>query len=86
MDRSPDTNSEEKRLAGMSVASLVRDGMVIGLGTGSTIAWAIREIGRMVKDGLDLLGVPTSYQSEALAIDCGIPLTSSHNIPFWIWP
>ncbi len=76
MERTPDTNSEEKRLAGMSVASLVRDGMVIGLGTGSTIAWAIREIGRMVKDGLDILGVPTSYQSEALAIDCGIPLTS----------
>lgn len=80
-ERRPDKNLEEKKLAGESAASLVRDGMVVGLGTGSTVAWAIRAIGRMVADGLDVLGVPTSYQSEALAIEFGITLTTLSQNP-----
>ncbi|MBC7079744.1 MAG: ribose-5-phosphate isomerase RpiA [Methanothrix sp.] len=72
---------DEKRLAGESAALLVRDGMVVGLGTGSTVAWTIRAIGRMVAEGLDILAVPTSYQSEALAIECGIPLTTLSQNP-----
>lgn len=55
--------------------------MVVGLGTGSTVAWTIRAIGRMVAEGLDVLGVPTSYQSEALAIECGIQLTTLSQNP-----
>jgi len=55
--------------------------MVVGLGTGSTVAWTIRAIGRMIENGLDILGVPTSYQSEALAIECGIPLTTLSQNP-----
>lgn len=77
----PDINLDEKKLAGESAASLVRDGMVVGLGTGSTVAWTIRAIGRMVAGGLEILGVPTSYQSEALAIECGIPLTTLSQNP-----
>ncbi|WP_369425808.1 ribose-5-phosphate isomerase RpiA [Methanothrix sp.] len=80
-ERRPESNIDEKKLAGESAASLVRDGMVVGLGTGSTVAWTIRAIGRMVADGLDVLGVPTSYQSEALAIECGIPLTTLSQNP-----
>lgn len=75
-ERTPGSNQEDKRAAGESAAAMVRDGMVVGLGTGSTVAWAIRRIGEMVAGGMQVLGVATSYQSEALAISCGIPLTS----------
>jgi len=66
-----------KKNAAEKACELVTDGMVVGLGTGSTTAHAIRFLGRRVKDeGLHIVGVPTSYQAEALAIDCGIPLSS----------
>lgn len=65
-----------KRRAGESAADLVEDGMVVGLGTGSTAAHAIRALGRAVDAGLDVSGIPTSYQSRALARDVGIPLTT----------
>ena len=62
-----------KQRAGEAAADDVEDGMVVGLGTGSTAAHAIRAIGER---GLDVEGVPTSYQSRQLAIDAGIPLTT----------
>jgi len=85
--RTPDSNLEEKKAAGEAAADLVRDGMVIGLGTGSTVAWAIRRIGEMVDgdedgdEGIDILGVPTSYQAQELAISCGVPLTTLEQHP-----
>ncbi|MBX0304330.1 ribose-5-phosphate isomerase RpiA [Haloarcula salinisoli] len=63
-----------KRAAGESAAEAVEDGMVVGLGTGSTTAHAIRAIGRQVDAGLDIVGVPTSFQSRELAREAGIPL------------
>ena len=63
-----------KRAAGEHAAELVEDGQVVGLGTGSTTAHAIRAIGEAIDGGLDVRGVPTSFQSRQLAIDCGIPL------------
>ncbi|MBN1324179.1 MAG: ribose-5-phosphate isomerase RpiA [Methanotrichaceae archaeon] len=74
-------NAEDKRAAGEAVAALVEDGMVVGLGTGSTVAWTIRRLGSMVGDGLEILGVPTSYQAESLAIECGITLTTLSQHP-----
>ena len=65
-----------KRAAGESAAELVEDGTVVGLGTGSTAAHAIRALGRRVDSGLDIVGVPTSFQSRELAREAGIPLTS----------
>jgi len=73
--------SNPKQAAGECAAGLVEEGMVIGLGTGSTTAYAIKEIGRRVADGLDILGVPTSYQSAFLAADVGIPLTTLDEHP-----
>lgn len=67
-------SDDEKRRAGESAAELVSDGMVVGLGTGSTAAHAIRALGRAVDAGLDIQGVPTSFQSRQLALDAGIPL------------
>lgn len=65
-----------KRRGGESAAAAVEDGMVVGLGTGSTTAYAIRALGERVGDGLEIKGIPTSAQSEALAREVGIPLTS----------
>lgn len=67
---------DAKRRAGESAAALVEDGDVVGLGTGSTAAWAIRSLGNAVDAGLDIRGIPTSYQSRREALDAEIPLTS----------
>jgi len=69
-------SEEAKRRAGESAAEAVTDGMVVGLGTGSTAAHAIRALGEAVDSGLDIEGIPTSYQSRALARDAEIPLTT----------
>jgi ribose 5-phosphate isomerase A len=74
--RTASANQDDKKAAGESAAAVVEDGMIVGLGTGSTTAWAIRRLGSRVREeGLEILGVPTSYQAEALALESGIKLT-----------
>lgn len=81
-ERNESTANSGKEAAGIASAGLVEDGMVIGLGTGSTTAYAICEIGKKVnEEELDVQAVVTSYQSEMLAIDAGIPLTSLSEHP-----
>ncbi|RLG33738.1 ribose 5-phosphate isomerase A [Methanosarcinales archaeon] len=77
-----DKKREKKEKAAESAASLIKDGMVVGLGTGSTAEIAVRRIGNRIKEeGLKLLGIPTSLQTEMLAIECGIPITSLSEHP-----
>ncbi|WP_254532191.1 ribose-5-phosphate isomerase RpiA [Natrinema gelatinilyticum] len=64
-----------KRRAGERAIETIEDGFVVGLGTGSTTAHAIRAIGRDVADGLEIRGIPTSFQSRQLALEVEIPLT-----------
>ncbi|MCJ8010527.1 ribose-5-phosphate isomerase RpiA [Paenibacillus sp. KQZ6P-2] len=66
-----------KQLAAEKAVEYVKDGMRIGLGTGSTAYWAIRKIGERVREGLSIQAVATSKASEKLALEQGIPL-----IPF----
>ncbi|MFA0822277.1 MAG: ribose 5-phosphate isomerase A [Methanomethylovorans sp.] len=80
-ERNATSGSTGKQAAGEAAACLVDDGTVVGLGTGSTTAYAIKAIGRRVADGLDVLAVVTSYQSEMLAIEAGIPLTTLAEYP-----
>jgi len=70
-----------KQAAGEKAAQLVKNNMVVGLGTGSTTAYAIKELGKRVASGLKILGVPTSYQSAFLATENGIPLTTLDEHP-----
>jgi ribose 5-phosphate isomerase A len=63
-----------KRAAALRACDFVEDGMVVGLGTGSTAAHMVRELGRRVREGLRLTGVPTSEAAAALAREEGIPL------------
>jgi ribose 5-phosphate isomerase A len=80
--RTASANQDDKKAAGESAAAIVDDGMIVGLGTGSTAAWVIRRLGARVREeGLKILGVPTSYQSEALAIESGIKLTTLSQNP-----
>lgn len=74
--------SAKKRAAEKSVEH-VKDGYVLGLGSGSTAAMAIRMIGERLREGnlINVLGVPTSIQSAYEAIEAGVPLTTLDEHP-----
>jgi len=73
---------EAKKRAAYEAVKHLKDGFTLGLGSGSTAAYAIREIGRKIhQEDLRILGVPTSYQAFLLAVDCGIPLTTLNEHP-----
>jgi ribose 5-phosphate isomerase A len=74
-------NEEEKEAAGRAAAKLVRDGDVVGLGTGSTAYFAVTALGERVKAGLKIVGIPTSMQTADLARAVGIPLTTLDEHP-----
>jgi len=64
-----------KKAVGKHAAQLVSDGMRVGLGTGSTTAFAIEELGRRIREeGLNIQGAPTSYAAERLGREVGIPI------------
>ncbi|HEX8638698.1 MAG TPA: ribose-5-phosphate isomerase RpiA [Pyrinomonadaceae bacterium] len=65
-----------KQLAGTRAADFVKDGMTVGLGTGSTVRWTILRLGALVGEGLKIRAVPTSEQTEKLAIEQKIPLVT----------
>lgn len=70
-----DPAEELKRRVGREAATLVEDGMVVGLGTGSTARHLIDALGERVRDGLRILGIATSKRSEEQARGLGIPMT-----------
>jgi ribose 5-phosphate isomerase A len=65
-----------KRAAALRAIAEVRDGMVVGLGSGSTAAFALEGLAERVADGLRIVGIPTSDATAALARRLGIPLAS----------
>jgi ribose 5-phosphate isomerase A len=67
---------EKKKAAALKAVEWIQDGMVLGLGTGSTTFYALEAIGEMVAKGYDLVGIPTSISTENLANKFGIPLTT----------
>jgi len=69
-------NDQEKEAAARASLKFVKDGQVVGLGTGSTAAYFIKLLGEEVKHGLSIRGIPTSVRSKELAGSLGIPLTS----------
>jgi ribose 5-phosphate isomerase A len=66
----------EKAAAARKSLEYVKDGMVVGLGTGSTATFAIQFLGQQVREGLKIRGIPTSRASAELAHSLGIPLIS----------
>ena len=67
-------NEREKEAAAEAAVARVRDGMVVGLGTGSTAAYALKALGRRIGQGLRIRAVPSSKWAESLAREVGIPL------------
>jgi ribose 5-phosphate isomerase A len=75
------TTGDRKRNAGCRAADLVEDGMVVGLGTGSTAACALERLAERIQEGLRIQGIPTSLQAGMLAREFGIPLTTLDEYP-----
>ena len=65
-----------KRAAAEAAVQLVEEGMVVGLGTGSTAAFAIEALARRYREGLHFVGIPTSERTASLAAAADLPLTS----------
>ncbi len=71
-----------KRNAALAAIAHIKDGMIVGLGSGTTAVFAIAELGeRKKKENLTLLGVPSSYQAFQLAVQHGIPVTTLEEHP-----
>jgi len=68
-----------KKAAALKAIEFVRDGMVVGLGTGSTAKHMVIALGEQVRAGMKLRGVPTSAETAALARQSGIPLIDNEN-------
>src|SRR5579862_5165574 len=73
-------NENEKAAAAQASMRFVNDGNVVGLGSGSTSAYAVRFLAERVKAGLKVRGIPTSREIEQLARSAGIPLTTFEKI------
>jgi ribose 5-phosphate isomerase A len=69
-------NDQEKEAAARASLRFVRDGDIVGLGTGSTAVYAVRFLGERVQAGLKIRGIPTSIHTKELAASLGIPLTT----------
>jgi ribose 5-phosphate isomerase A len=73
---------EAKQRVALEAVKHVKDGFIVGLGSGSTAAYVIRELGRQILEkGMHVLGVPSSSQAMMLAIQSGIPLTTLDEHP-----
>lgn len=70
----------EKKEVGEKAVDFVKEGMVVGLGTGTTVLYTISKLGKLVQQGFYIKGIPTSKQTEKLAIEVGIPLVSFNEI------
>lgn len=72
-----------KQMAGIEAANYVTDGMIVGLGTGSTAKFMVDEIGRRIQEeGLQITGVTTSKETERQALALAIPLKSIDEVPY----
>lgn len=71
-----DEKDLEKEAAARASLRFVKDGQVVGLGTGSTAAYFIQLLGEQVKNGLRIRGIPSSVRSREQAASLGIPLTT----------
>ena len=82
MKAKQDWIEKEKKNAALEAVKHVKDGFIVGLGSGSTAAYAIEEIGNRIKhEALRVLGVPTSYQALLLAVKHRIQITTLEEHP-----
>lgn len=70
----------QKKIAGEKAAEYIKDGMIVGLGTGSTARYLVDKVGEMVRNGLCIQAVPTSKATEQQARQLGIPLLDINEV------
>jgi ribose 5-phosphate isomerase A len=70
----------EKKSAGERAVDYIKDGMVVGLGTGSTVFYTLKKLGELVQNGLKIKGVSTSKATTHLCQELGIPLISINEV------
>jgi len=66
--------TSEKQIAAETATEYITDGMIVGLGTGSTAEFAVKKIGKLVRSGLSIRGIPTSEITRNIALEEGISL------------
>lgn len=81
MDQKAQDLIAAKRAAGYKAADMIEDGMVVGLGTGSTVYYMIERLAERVSGGLTVSGIPTSFQTAIRARESGIVLTTLDDNP-----
>jgi ribose 5-phosphate isomerase A len=73
---------ELKKLAGEKAVDYIENGMIVGLGSGSTVEYTLRKIGKKIREeGLDIKGIPTSLHTKRIANEEKIPLTTLKEHP-----
>ena len=70
-----------KKQAGERAVEYIEDGMTIGLGTGSTVEYSLKKLGKLVREGLKIKGIPTSIHTQRIAKKEKIPLTTLEENP-----
>jgi len=82
MTVTPDAIKQLKQEVGIAAAKRVKSGMVVGLGTGSTTAYAIEELGARLASGelKDIIGIPTSFSAAILAKQYGVPVRTLDDV------
>ncbi|MDD1683396.1 MAG: ribose-5-phosphate isomerase RpiA, partial [Methanoregula sp.] len=81
MDKKAEALAKARRAAGYRAADMIEDGMIVGLGTGSTVYFTIERLSERVKGGLQITGIPTSFQTALRAREAKIPLTTLDDNP-----
>jgi len=72
---------ELKKLAAEKAVDEIKDGMIVGLGTGSTMKYTLKKLGELVRKGLNIQGIATSVNTKRIAQEEGIPLTTIDEHP-----
>ncbi|GAB3426350.1 ribose 5-phosphate isomerase A [Niabella aquatica] len=75
-----DISNTEKKMAALEAVKEIKDGMTVGLGTGSTAYYAIQAVAEMVKQGMKLQTVPTSEHTKQMCMELGIPMVDMNTI------
>ena len=77
-----DMQENKKKIAGIKAADYIKDGMIVGLGTGSTAKYLVERVGELVKGGLKIQAVVTSKATEEQARELGISLLDVNDVEY----
>lgn len=80
MQQTSAQDEAKRAAAAQAIASFLKDGMTIGLGSGTTSRWFVRILGERVAQGLRVTGVPSSKSTGQLATEVGVPLADLNDV------